>query len=76
MLLSVSGRSFCVVVIDGEYERVVSVPTVGISCGIARLDDIFWNCEKLTTIMNPKLAATIACAISHTDEIFNKYYFD
>ena len=58
----IRGRGSGFTVIIGEYThgRFLCIPAVNVGCPMSRWDDVFWNRERLASLMNETDAVTVA----------------
>lgn len=57
------GSSFTVIVGDYAHGHFLCVPEINVGCPMSRWDDLFWNKERLSGLMNPTDAVTIVTGI-------------
>ena len=58
-------RSAGITEIIGEYThgRFLCIPAVNVGCPMPRWDDVFWNRERLASLMNETDAVTVAYGV-------------
>lgn len=62
----VSGRSTGLAILIGTYENghFICIPDINVGCPLStHWDDLFWNIEHLSKLMNETDAVTVACAV-------------
>ena len=61
----IRGRGSGFTVIVGEYThgRFLCIPAVNVGCPMSRWDDVFWNRERLASLMNETDAVTVAYGV-------------
>ncbi len=74
-LISFSARSSLLEVIVGQCDsyRWVFLPNYEIGCMQADINDIFWNSEKLSTLIGPTDASTIVYGICYAYQKMNRF---
>jgi len=62
--LKIESRSgFIVVIGKTSYGNFACIPDYNVGCHLSTLKDLFWNSERLSTIMNKVDAITVAHAL-------------
>lgn len=66
----VQGRGSTMTIIFGDCVNghFLCVPDLNIGCPLAAYDDLFWNYERLSALMNPADAITILAGIAELME--------
>ena len=61
----IGGRGSSFTVIVGEYTcgRFLCIPAVNVGCPMSGWDDVFWNRERLSSVMNETDAVTVAYGV-------------
>ena len=61
----IRGRGSCFTVIVGEYAygRFLCIPDLNVGCPMSRWDDLFWNQERLSGLMNETDAVTVSAGV-------------
>jgi hypothetical protein len=67
--VSARGSDFHVIVGSYTYGRYLCVPNWDFGCALSGLNDRFWNEERIRGHIRKVDAATLACAISHLEEL-------
>lgn len=68
VIIEARGSSLHLLVGTGEFFNWVAIPYLDISTTLSHFNDIFWNEEKLCTILNPVDSATIAYSIAYIEK--------
>ena len=63
LLIQGRGSEFFVILGKYTYGNYLCIPSVRVGCGLAALNDTFWNYEQLSQLINETDAMTIAHAI-------------
>lgn len=69
--LEITGRgsSFHAMVGHHQYGNFICIPNYDVGSELADYSDIFWNQERLTGQLSKADAITVACALSHIEEL-------
>ena len=57
------GSSFTVIAGKCTYGNYLCIPESNVGCPMSRWDDVFWNRERLSGLMNETDAATVAAGV-------------
>lgn len=57
------GSSFTVIAGKYSYGNYLCIPEINVGCPMSRWDDLFWNRERLSGLMNETDSATIAAGM-------------
>lgn len=66
-----SRSGFIVVIGRTNYGNFACIPDYDIGCHLSTLNDLFWNSERLSSIMNEVDAITVAHALKAVTEHIN-----
>lgn len=63
--IRISGRGTSLLVLVGEFRRgrFICIPDINVGCPLSRWDDIYWNIERLSRLMNETDSVTVAHGI-------------
>lgn len=62
------GSYFHAIIGSRAYGNYICIPNYSVGSELSYLDDVFWNRERLSGLMSPVDAATIANGLSHLKE--------
>ena len=57
------GSSFTVIAGEYPYGDFLCIPEINVGCPLSRWDDLFWNQERLFSLMNETDAVTISYGV-------------
>lgn len=63
-----SRSSLHIIIGKTKQGNFVCVPNFDIGCYLSRFSDIFWNTERLSSLIGPVDGATVAIAIQYMED--------
>ena len=67
--LKIESRSgFIVIIGNTNYGNFACIPDYNVGCHLSQLNDLFWNSERLCSLMNKVDAVTVAHALQAAGE--------
>jgi hypothetical protein len=68
-ILSARGYSYHMIVGTHAYGAFLCIPNFNIGCEISTFDDVFWNCERISQLLDIQDATYLALAIKHLEQL-------
>ena len=62
------GSSLTILVGRTEHYNWIAIPYLDVATTLASFDDLFWNEERLSSLINPVDSASIVCTISFINQ--------
>ena len=67
-IIEARGSSLTILVGRTEHYNWIAIPYLDVATTLASFDDLFWNEERLSSLINPIDSASIVCTISFINQ--------